>query len=92
MTREEAKTLQAIVDEALDEAHANEGQAEMGAINWGDLSCTDVEERRSLLHDDAPTIVVIIEEASPEATGLRGFVGERLEARGYHDVWIETEW
>jgi hypothetical protein len=43
-----------------------------GAINWGDLSCTDVQECRSV-HDiegSVPTVRLTIEEASPDSHEL----------------------
>ena len=59
----------------------------MGAINWGDLLCTDIELRRSLI-GKGETIVATIEEASPDAAGLRAYVQDKL---GRDDVKIETE-
>ena len=66
-----------------------------GAINWGDLSCTDVQECRSV-HDNyasAPTVRVTIEEASPDNRELRQhmFVVLNEKFKGiFFD--ISTEW
>jgi len=93
MTRAEAEKLQAAVNLILKQARQlpDHERVAMGAINWGDLNCTDVEERKSLLTDSCFQ-AVIIEEASPDAEGLRKFVGERLDVRGYRNVYVETEW
>lgn len=93
MTKEEAERLQAAVNEILDEAKLDDkAHAAMGAVNWGDLRCTDVEERRSALYDHQSPVVVMIEEADPGALGLRNFVSRRLAKRGYNDVVVVTEW
>lgn len=90
MTETEAIALMDEVNAALDAAEKC-ARASMGAVNWGDLSCRDVEVRTSLIHDTS-MIAVTIEEASPDATGLRAFVSAWLEERGWKDVDVETEW
>lgn len=93
MTKAEATRLRDVVDEALDAAGklGNDERYLMGAINWGDLSCCDVEERKSVLHGST-MIAVTIEEASPDAHGLIAFVGKYLDAHGYPNVYVVTEW
>lgn len=63
-----------------------------GAINWGDLHCTDVEECRSV-HDDAVVVRVTIEEADPNNPELQGYMYEKL-MDFYPDVQFQvvTEW
>jgi hypothetical protein len=91
MTRDEAKRLRKTVNEALDAADKLDDKYSMGAINWGDLECTDVEERASLLHGGT-LIAVTIEEASPDATSLQAYVGGYLAVHGWKDVLVVTEW
>jgi hypothetical protein len=91
VTRNEALDLQNAIDDILLGAgtEPDDVRLAMGAINWGDLGCTEIELRRSLLHDFPETIVALIEEASPDAIGLRDYVRMKL---GRDDVQIETEW
>ena len=90
MTRAEAVSLQAEINAILDQAatEPNEARIAMGAVNWGDLGCTDIELRQSLLFDE-DTIVVRIEEASPDAIGLRDYVQAKLGRVGiFMSSWI----
>ena len=94
MTRADALKLQTAIDDILDEAatEPDDVRSAMGAVNWGELACSQIELRRSLIHDGpsgAEIIVAIIEEAAPDATGLRDYVQLKL---GRADVFIETEW
>jgi hypothetical protein len=88
--RDEALRLQININDILRGAKAEPDDVRnaMGAINWGDLLCTDIELRRSLI-GKGETIVATIEEASPDAAGLRAYVQAKL---GRDDVKIETEW
>jgi hypothetical protein len=90
LTRDEALRLQININDILRGAKAEPDDVRnaMGAINWGDLLCTDIELRRSLI-GKGETIVATIEEASPDAAGLRAYVQAKL---GRDDVKIETEW
>lgn len=56
-----------------------------GAINWGDLSCSDVEKRADGVY------LVTIEEASPDAQSLSAYVQGWLTKWGW-PVEVETEW
>jgi hypothetical protein len=87
-----AQELRALVDEALAEARKRSGEERdrMGAVNWADLRCVDVEQRTSLIKDST-TIAVTIEEAAPDAIGLQTFVGEYLERKGWPHVRVATE-
>lgn len=89
MTREEADALRGAVDEIL-KAATDADKLNMRGVNWGDLRCVDVEERRSLLRDEEPVVYVLIEEA--DSRELELFVGASLEQRGYGGLIIETEW
>lgn len=63
-----------------------------GAINWGDLTCTDVCFCKSV--HGSEHVSVTIEEADPHNPDLRQYMYERLTLRfpdvGYFDV--QTEW
>ena len=87
-----ALVLQAEINAILDAAENEPGDVRqaMGAINWGDLGCTEIEERFSLLRPGEFCIVAIVEEASPDATGLKAYILERLPS--YPNLAIETEW
>ena len=63
-----------------------------GAINWGDLSCTDVEECRSV-HDDFTTVRVTIEEADPNNPELCEHMYEAMVTK-FPGVafYISPEW
>jgi hypothetical protein len=76
-------------NDILGEADPNEID---GAINWGDLGCTDVQECRSV-HDNYTTVTVTIEEADPSNQELRQYVYERLTEK-FPGVQFEinTEW
>ena len=92
MTKEQAEILRDVVNAILETAFtARHRVLSMAAVNWGDLGCTDVEERTSLL-TGSKLITVIIEEASPEAAQLIKFVSHALEQHGYKDVYVCTEW
>ncbi len=56
-----------------------------GAINWGDLSCSDVGLREDGVY------LVTIEEAAPDAQSLCAYVQRWLTAWGW-PVEVETEW
>jgi hypothetical protein len=75
-------------------ANLKPGEVE-GAINWGDLSCTDVQECRSV-HDNyasAPTVRVTIEEASPDNQELCQHMFVVLNEK-FQGIFFEisTEW
>ena len=63
-----------------------------GAINWGDLSCTDVEECRSV-HNDFTAVRVTIEEADPNNVELWEYMGKMLGEK-FPDIQFQvvTEW
>lgn len=90
----QARRLRDLVNAALAEAGelSCAERSRLGAINWGDLGCVDVEARRSLLRKGGALIAVVIEEASPDAVGLHAFVGDYLEIHGHPEVLVETAW
>lgn len=55
------------------------------AINWGDLSCPEVE----LL---GTRFIVYIEEAAPDAYDFAAWVKGWLNKWGWDDVDVRTEW
>ncbi len=84
------KGLCAFVNAVLVEAKPEDIK---GAINWGDLHCTDVSLVTSM--DDASYIVICIEEASPDGNDeLKEHVLKRVSEfyPGLLDVYVETEW
>lgn len=63
-----------------------------GAINWGDLSCTDVEECRSV-HDNFTTVRVTIEEADPNNPELCEYMYGMLVTKFDGVAFdVRTEW
>jgi hypothetical protein len=93
MTRDEAQALMDEVDIILDEVPSDD-RGDMGAVNWADLRCVDVELRQSLVYGDDATmrIVIMIEEASPNAQKLCDYVAMHLHPKWGPAVSIETEW
>ena len=94
MNKLQAEELQEVVNTILKLAFDQRRQTDFldhTAINWGDLSCTDVEIRTSLL-SESELLTVIIEEAAPDAVPLHKFVSEKLESYGYKGVYVVTEW
>ena len=59
-------------------------------VNWGDLSCVDVMECRSVYGDTS--VMVLVEECSPDSN-LRQFIYKTLHAT-YPDICfdVRTEW
>jgi len=58
---------------------------EDAAVNWGDLTCTHVEQRGAVY-------VAYVEEASPDrADALRGYLETWLQEWGW-PVAVKTEW
>lgn len=56
-----------------------------GPVNWGDLKCFDVEQR-------GVVFVAKVDEASPEAAGLREYLEHWLRKWGWDHVVVEMEW
>jgi len=56
---------------------------ERAAANWGDLKCTHVEQRGAVY-------VAYVEEASPDADALRGYLETWLQEWGW-PVVVKTE-
>lgn len=95
MTQDEAKILQQQVNTIL-QRMTSENVPVRGAINWADLKCSAVVECHSMLDGDN-YVMVLIEEASPDATELQAFVKEQLDNAGFEarfgmPVAVETEW
>jgi len=60
------KKLGQAVDEILAELKRNSISAQHWAVNWGDLHCTQIEERKVVYPErEDKTIVILIEEADP---------------------------
>ena len=57
------------------------------AINWGDLGVRDVEK----VEKGQERWIVYVEEASPDANGLRLYLEKYLKAWGW-DVEVILEW
>lgn len=89
----QARLLQRAVDEALAEAEKlpPDKRYHLGAVNWADLKCSDVERRSSLINGST-MVAVVIEEAAPDAVGLQQFVGDWLENHRWPNIYVVTEW
>lgn len=82
--------LLAAVEILLANAYAN--NADMGAVNWGDLGVHDIEYRLSMLTpQDGPHCVVMIEEASPDCR-LPAFIYDNLDREKFPGVFFECGW
>ena len=61
-----------------------------GPVNWASLHCYSA---RAWTDDEGQTgVTVEIEEASPDAIELHGYVSSELEKRGWPHVEVRTEW
>lgn len=81
------KALREATDEAIEKVRP---LAIEDAVNWADLSCC--EARRCIDDQGRVTHEVLIEEASPGASELRGAVRRELRAAGFPGVDVVTEW
>jgi hypothetical protein len=92
MTSDEALTLQSRIDTILDQAKAepDDVRVRMGAINWGDLGCVGIDLCLSVLNPGEQWHVARIEEAGPDAAGLKTYVRDKLGRPA--GIVIETEW
>ena len=61
-----------------------EEYGDLGVVNWGDLSCVDVEDRDGVY-------LVTIEEASADGRGLCQYLETWLHRWGWNVV-VRTEW
>lgn len=62
-----------------------------GAINWGDLSCTDVSWCKSVYGTES--VMLIIEEADPYNPELRQYMYERMMEKFPKVMFdVVTEW
>ncbi len=79
------------VNNALDAAQRTKIE---GAINWGDLSCTEV--KYCINDDGSESYEAIIEEAAPENYELRKFITGYMLTQSKvsidHELIILTEW
>jgi hypothetical protein len=80
---DEMNPLIDIVNSILEEAQAAKQEID-GAINWGDLSCTEAHMSKGVLY-------CTIEEANPINEELESFISNRLKAKLY-DSKITFEW
>lgn len=78
--------LDRLTDNACDAANPTVRDA----VNWGDLGC--VESSLVIPLDGEPHFQVLVEEASPDAAEFQEFVRKYLEARGFPNVTVLTEW
>jgi hypothetical protein len=72
------------------EAAFEKRTAIVGAINWGDLGCTDARSWTNHLGETGYSI--IIEECSPDAYELAQFIQAELEKDGFKIIDIQLEW
>lgn len=87
---ERLRKLQHETNQALSMAYEKHRRTMDGAINWSHLHCVDAAWVVSLA--DGEHYQVTIEEASPTSDELRHYVHQWLEAAGFGDVVVLTEW
>lgn len=86
---ERLRSLKRDVEEILQKAAASPVKLE-GAINWGDLHCSQTAECRD--DQGREYLEVLIEEAAPDAGVLQLQVRGELMKLGWRDVVVRTEW
>lgn len=86
----ELQKIRELVSEALAAATVNRAHID-GAINWGELYCSSVQQIED--HDGDCWRRVVVEEASPTASSLKAFIKSFLYEHGVRE-WVEvvTEW
>jgi len=94
MNIRDAERLRDVVNAGLADAFDQmKNGFDFGGVNWGDLGCTDIEQRTSQLHPSNPAVIyAVIEEAAPDAHKLCKFIEEHLKKNGFPDVAVVTEW
>lgn len=81
--------IESVVNAALRKAKETDGSWHSEAINWGRVHCNVVEY---VLDADNGRYLATIEKASPACPSLINFVRKHLEAAGFGDVDVQTEW
>lgn len=83
---EHQRKIMGIVDEYLGALDARDFH---DPINWGDLSCTEVDWYTGTAQSGYR---VWISEASPDCRELPGVIASYLALHGYPGVDVRTEW
>lgn len=88
MDEDKLREIYEFANEVLD--NLKPGDVE-GAINWGDLGCVDVSWCKSV--HGTESVMLMIEEVSPDCYTLRQYMEERMTLR-FPDVTfdVQTEW
>lgn len=86
---EQLKQLRKLTDECIEAIQASDVAME-GAINWAGLCCRQASWYVD--HEGTTSFRVLIEEASPAARTFCAAVREFLDAKGWKNVEVDTEW
>lgn len=81
-----ATTIEVILAEAKEQQYRFTREA----INWGDLSCADVQI--TINRKGEKRYLVTIEEAAPYCEKLIAFVHAGLQKHKFEDIDVITEW
>jgi len=92
--REMLLQLEACTEQAIAKAAADKSRFSDESINWGDLSCVNVETVKSLATNNNEVVEyrVFIEEACPTCGEFRKFIEDELFEQGFTKVEVHTEW
>ncbi len=84
--RAHATRIESAVNDIIGEMEPN---SSLGAVNWADLMCVEVEV--SLTNPDL-IWTATVEEASPDACKFASLITKELAERGFPHVHVRTEW
>lgn len=91
ITTKTAKQICEAVDDILSTIDTELFQDQ--AVNWGDLSCTEVREVKLLFPAELePYIQVVIAEADPSAYKLGFEIQKQFEEKYGFKIYVEFEW
>lgn len=88
--RYDLKKLKQVASDACKKACAQHQDFGSDPVNWADFDCTAAYFQIDDEGDES--YMVTLEEASPGCRLVLQFVARELEAAGFVDVNIETEW
>lgn len=80
----------AVLDSLRDHPENRPSDVQNEAISWARVRCIDA--MACLSHDGGTSTRVEIASASEAANGLRQYLSDQLEARGFAGVAVDTRW
>lgn len=83
------QSIETAVNQALAKAKVTDGSWRSEPINWADLKCAAVEY---VIDSEDGWYRATIEEAAPACPSLCAFVKKQIDAVGFGDVEVVTEW